>query len=111
MINLADILLLEFPHLSPIDDYEVRDEGNGPFIAEWNTKENKPTDIAALEAKHSVAYNNYLVQVKRQAEYPTTNELVVALWERTVEGRGTISEEIEAKRQAIKAKYPKPIEE
>ena len=111
MINLADILLLEFPHLSSIDDYEIRDEGNGPYIAEWNNSEKQPTDIEALEIKHSIAYNQFLVSAKRQVEYPSTDDLVIALWERTVEGRSAISEELEAKRQAIKLKYPKPVED
>lgn len=44
----------------------------------------------------------------RQKEYPRTDELVVALWERLVEGRPEASEALQAKREAIKQKYPKP---
>ena len=45
---------------------------------------------------------------KRAAEYPSLSELNVALWEKVVEGRPEASEALEAKRQEIKAKYPKP---
>ena len=39
---------------------------------------------------------------KRQAEYPTIQELVVALYDTDDKA------DIEAKRAAVKAKYPKP---
>lgn len=44
----------------------------------------------------------------RRKEYPTTDELIVALWERIVEGRNEASDTLQAKREVIKAKYPKP---
>lgn len=44
---------------------------------------------------------------KRMAEYPSLEELNVALWEKVVEGRSEAAEALEARRQAIKAKYPK----
>ena len=47
---------------------------------------------------------------KRAAEYPSLSELNVALWEKVVEGRPEASEALEAKRQEIKAKYPKPLD-
>lgn len=46
----------------------------------------------------------------RAREYPPTDALVVALWERFIEGRPEASEALEAQRQAIKAKHPKPKE-
>ena len=44
---------------------------------------------------------------KREREYPTINELVVALWEGVVEERMAAVTKLEGKRQAVKAKYPK----
>lgn len=41
---------------------------------------------------------------KRKAEYPSIEELIVAMWE----GDQTKIDELEAVRQAIKTKYPKP---
>lgn len=43
-------------------------------------------------------------------EYPPESELLIALWENVVEGRPEASQALEVKRQAIKAKYPKPAE-
>lgn len=44
---------------------------------------------------------------KRAAEYPSLSELNVALWEKVVESRPEAAQALEAKRQEIKAKYPK----
>jgi len=48
---------------------------------------------------------------KRAAEYPSLAELNVALWEQVVENRPEAAQALEVKRQEIKAKYPKPVEE
>lgn len=44
---------------------------------------------------------------KRRAEYPSTDELVVALWEKVIEGRPETADVLQADRKAIKEKYPK----
>ena len=44
---------------------------------------------------------------KRIAEYPTMDEIIVALWEGVVEERMAAVTRLEGKRQAVKAKYPK----
>jgi hypothetical protein len=46
-------------------------------------------------------------QEKRRAEYPSTEELIVALWEKDIEGRPETSIALEEKRKVIKKKYPK----
>ena len=46
-------------------------------------------------------------QRDRQVEYPSINELIVALWENVVEERAASVISLEAARQAIKTKYPK----
>ncbi|MDV7397782.1 hypothetical protein RZS08_40655, partial [Arthrospira platensis SPKY1] len=45
---------------------------------------------------------------KRLAEYPSHQDMIVALWEKVVEGREESASEIQAKRVEIKQKYPKP---
>jgi len=45
---------------------------------------------------------------KRRTEYPSMDELVVALWEGVVEERMASITALEAVRQAVKTKYPKP---
>ena len=44
----------------------------------------------------------------RQAEYPSLDDLIVALWESVVEERMASVTALEALRQAVKTKYPKP---
>ena len=44
---------------------------------------------------------------KRKAEYPSIEELTVALWEGVVEERMAAVTKLEGKRQAVKTKYPK----
>jgi hypothetical protein len=61
------------------------------------------TEVARLQAESDAqAYAR-----NRQAEYPTINELVVALWEGVVEERMASVTTLEGLRQAIKTKYPK----
>jgi hypothetical protein len=44
---------------------------------------------------------------KRRIEYPSINDLIVALWEGVVEERMASVTALEALRQAVKDKYPK----
>jgi hypothetical protein len=44
---------------------------------------------------------------KRYKEYPALEDLIVALWEGVVEERMAAVTQLEIKRQAVKAKYPK----
>jgi hypothetical protein len=48
-------------------------------------------------------------QRNRKKEYPSFDELLIALWEKDVEGRPEESVALEVKRQAVKQKYPKPV--
>jgi hypothetical protein len=42
----------------------------------------------------------------RKTEYPSIESLIVALWEKVVEKRDDAAKELQAKREAVKAKYP-----
>jgi len=48
-------------------------------------------------------------QRQRAAEYPLNSDLIVALWEREVEGRPESADALEVLRQDVKVKYPKPV--
>ena len=61
------------------------------------------TEIVRLQA----AYDAQAYARNRAAEYPSIEEVTVALAEKT-EGDSTMWDEITAKRAAIKTKYPKP---
>ena len=47
------------------------------------------------------------VSQKRIAEYPTMDEMIIALWEGVVEERMAAVTKLEGKRLAVKTKYPK----
>lgn len=48
---------------------------------------------------------NYVME--RSRAYPTQNEMIVALWEATVEGRPEAQVALEVQRQAVKTRFPK----
>ena len=62
--------------------------------------------ITEKQAELQTAYDNDYAR-KRKEEYPSIDELVVALWEGVVEERMAAVTSLEGKRQAVKAKYPK----
>ena len=62
--------------------------------------------ITAKQAELQDAYDNDYAR-KRLEEYPSVDELVVALWEGVVEERMAAVTKLEGKRQAVKTKYPK----
>jgi hypothetical protein len=61
------------------------------------------TEVARLQAEHDA--QEYARN--RQAEYPSIDELIVALWEGVVEERMASVTALEGLRQAVKDKYPK----
>lgn len=54
------------------------------------------------------AYDAAEYQRLRAAEYPPLDLLLVALWESAIENRPTAAADLQAAREAIKQKYPKP---
>ena len=84
-------------------DYSLEDDGSGGKVI-WSTSQPQPSE-AEIESAHNEWSNDY--GRLRKAEYPSIDELIVALWENVVEERAASVVSIEAKRQAIKAKYPK----
>jgi len=65
----------------------------------------KPTE---QEINDKIAeYDSQAYARNRQAEYPSLDELVVAMWEGVVEERMASVTALEGLRQAVKTKYPK----
>jgi hypothetical protein len=77
------------------------------FIA-WDGPDPQPTqeELETAWTQIQTAYDNDYAR-KRLAEYPSIDELIVALWEGVVEERMAAVTSLEGKRQAVKAKYPK----
>ena len=61
-------------------------------------------EVSRLEAEHATTQ----YQRDRAAEYPSIEALVVALWEGVVEERMAAVTALEAIRQQVKTRYPKP---
>jgi len=80
-------------------------DGNGDYIRNWNVIGlEKPTDeqLNALESQANDVEALNQVYSNRKAEYPSVQDLVVALYDTDDKAA------IEAKRAEVKAKYPKP---
>ena len=91
--------------LRPKAEWVVRGD-----VIEWLDSEyTEPTkaEIDAEIARIQAEYDAQEYARNRQAEYPSLNELIVALWENVVEERAASVIALETKRQEIKTKYPK----
>ena len=91
-------------------DFTLRDDGDGvTYISDWSSSSPQPSnaEIETAHAEWKAEYDAQDYARKRQLEYPSINELIVALWENVVEERAASVVSLESKRQAIKAKYPK----
>ena len=106
MITANGLIQLGFV---PENDFILQNDGDGVFIKEWFSDESRPTtaDIEAAHAEWQAEYDAQEYARNREAEYPSVDELIVALWEGVVEERMAAVTKLEAKRQAVKLKYPK----
>ena len=99
MITGKGLIQLGF---NPLDDFVLQDDGNGTYISEWLSSSDRPT-IADIEAAHTEWQAGYDAQEyarKRLEEYPSIEECVHAILD---DGLA----ELQEKRAAVKAKYPK----
>jgi hypothetical protein len=92
------------------NDFELRDDRDGQGVQLiWKSAQPQPTE-AAIEAAHAEwqAYHDSQEYARnRQAEYPSIDQLTVALWEGVVEERMASVTKLEGLRQAVKTRYPK----
>jgi len=101
---------LEQLGFDPETDFVLRDDGDGVYIESWNSASPQPSvdDIEAAHTEWQAEYDSNAYARNRQGEYPSMDELVVALWEAVIEERMASSIDLQSARTAIKAKYPKP---
>ena len=86
-------------------DVILQDDGDGVvYIHQWNVAEAQPTEeqLNAFESQANDMEALNQVYANRKSEYPSIEELVVALYD--TEDKTAIDE----KRAEIKLKYPKP---
>jgi len=106
MITANALIKLGF---DPEVDFSLQDDGDGVYIKKWNSASPQPSEaeIEAAHAEWQAEQDATQYQRDRQAEYPSLDELIVALWEGVVEERMASVTALEGVRQAVKAKYPK----
>jgi len=94
---------------TPEVDFSLQDDGDGAYIREWLSAFPQPSvdDIEAAHAEWQTEHDSQEYSRNRQAEYPSLDELVVALWEGVVEERMASVTALEVLRQGVKTKYPK----
>jgi hypothetical protein len=90
------------------NSYRLNQSNPPHAFVSWNGPDSQPTqeELEAAWVAIQDAYDNDYAR-KRSAEYPSVDELVVALWEGVVEERMAAVTKLEIKRQAVKAKHPK----
>ena len=79
-------------------------------IAKWYSEKEQPTE-EAIQTKLAELQSEFNAQAysrNRQQNYPNTDDLIVALWEKVMEGRSESADALEVKRQEVKTAHPKP---
>ena len=89
--------------LSPNSQWSIKGEVKYENLT-WTDEKGKPSevDVNTKIEELQAEYDAQEYARKRQAEYPTIAELTVALYDTDDKA------DIEAKRAAVKLKYPKP---
>ena len=70
----------------------------------------KPS-LEQIQAKLSelqAEYDSKYYARARQQNFPNEHDLIVALWEKVIEGRSESADALEVKRQEVKTAHPKP---
>ena len=98
MISIINAVLA----INPSANLSVNAEDFNQITWLDGTPEISKADIQAKQAELQAEYDAQDYARKRKSEYPTIEELVVALYD--VDDKAAI----ETKRAAVKAKYPKP---
>lgn len=107
MITVEGLQQLGF---TPEVDFSLQNDGDGTYIREWLSASPQPSvdEIETAHAEWQAEQDATQYQRDRKAEYPSMDELVVALWEAVIEERMASSVDLQGKRTAVKEKYPKP---
>ena len=90
------------PNVKSIDD------GAGAFDKNGNSVAIDETKVAEEIKKLQAEYDAQTYSRNRQQNYPNEHDLLIALWEKVMEGRGESADALEVKRQEVKTAYPKP---
>ena len=115
-MNLPELLQLKFSNLGLTSQVIIQDDGNGPYIKKWDEALGPKPDQATLtqwELEVKDKYDLEQVRQQRKEEYNnqgvTIEALTVALWEKLANNNSTEFDSLQAKREAIKQQFPKPV--
>ena len=88
-----------------LSEVNLQDDGSGSYIKKWNLDIPEPTDeqLATYEDEANAEEALNTVYSNRRSEYPNHNDCIHAL----LDGGDTLTD-LQAKRQEVKDKYPKP---
>ena len=94
--------------LRPDADYSWTGDDYAGLV--WHAPAPPPAeaDIASERLRLHALWEAQDYARKRAEEYPGLDQLIVALWEAQIEGRPTTAQDLQALREAVKQKYPKP---
>jgi len=104
MIRLAEVI----KSINPVASFTMNGEDIDTIEWKGDTTPILNVDILSKQAELQAEYDAQEYARNRQEEYPSLNDLIVALWEGVVEERMASVTALEALRQAVKTKYPKP---
>ena len=87
---------------TPEVDFSLQNNGDGAFIARWNSASPQPSesDIEIAHNEWQAEYNAQEYARLRRVEYPSIEECVHAILDDDLDA-------LQAKRAEIKARYPK----
>ena len=87
---------------TPEVDFSLQNDGDGTFVARWISASPQPSEaeIEVAYAEWQAEYDAQEYARLRKAEYPSIEECVHAILDDQLDA-------LQAKRTAIKAKYPK----
>lgn len=76
----------------------------------WLDDSPKPTLEAIIEAwaAYSIHRNRFVYREQRRNQYPSIEDICVALWEKVIEDRPDSAEALQLIRMQIKNEFPKP---
>jgi len=105
-MNINDILLLKYPNASFLKDILIFDDGNGPYIKEWNLDTPQPTkqDLNNWGIELDLKYRQELA--RRARVYPPLEVQLDMQYHDATEGTTTWVDSVEA----VKLAHPIPEE-
>jgi hypothetical protein len=104
----AELNAIGYAHISedPIPPGKVSTGHTDTFVAGRVVRSHVIGD-APVVPDASPSDPDYDYARERQKAYPSTSEMLVALWEAAVEGRPEAQAALEVERRAVKARFPK----